>query len=316
LRRALILAGGLGERLRPLTDRLPKPLAPVLNRPVVSWVISQLREAGYDEIGVTAGYRGDQLRRHLASFPSHGLDLMVLDEPRPLGTGGTLCAHSNFLQGEPCLVVTADMLSSLDLRAMATAYEENPTSVMVAVADQDGSTWPGDTVDTDQNGMPRYSFKPRLGRKRVKGSAGTWIVDPDVVDDLGVGEFVDFSRDVLPTLPTKSFDLGVYDAGKIELFDIGTLDRLLETNLDLATRGPSIVGGGGGTKRAEGAIVVGEDVVVDGSAQILAPAVIGDRVRVEAGAMIAGSVVLANSTVPADTLVAGAVYGDIRFAET
>ena len=314
MRRALILAGGLGERLRPLTARLPKPLAPVLNRPVVSWVIAQLRESGFDEIGVTAGYRGDQLRRHFASQPSDGVELVVLDETRPLGTGGALCAHREFLQGEPCLVVTADMLSSLDLRAMATAYEENPTSVMVAVADQDGSTWPGDTVDIDQYGMPHYSFKPGSGQKHVKGSAGTWIVDPDVVGDLGAGEFVDFSRDVLPTLPTESFDLGVYDGGEIELFDIGTLDRLLDTNLNLAARGPSIVGGGSETKKAKGGIVVGEGVVVDESAQILAPAVIGDGVRVEAGAMIVGSVVLANSTVPADTLVAGAVYGDIRFA--
>ncbi|HEX8689267.1 MAG TPA: nucleotidyltransferase family protein [Solirubrobacterales bacterium] len=158
--KAIVLAGGLATRLRPLSRIVPKPLLPVLNEPILLRVLRGLREAGFVEIGVTIAPHCALIERHLGSGGELGIELTWLRESEPAGTGASLKLHRDFFGGSPALVLTADMLTGVDLRGMADAYERSPATVTVAVAEQDPATWPGDVVVSDGDEGHAYLFRP------------------------------------------------------------------------------------------------------------------------------------------------------------
>lgn len=330
--RAVVLAGGLGTRLAPLTAALPKPLVPVLNYPVVARVLAGLRKAGLREIGVTIGPHAEQMRRYFGDGQSLGIRITWLQDPAVVGTGGALRDHAWFLDHEPALVVTADMLSTLDPAAVVRHHDEHPAAVTVAVHPVDLATWPGDIVQADGPRGLAYQFKPGPDRALSNlGSTGTWVVDPAVLAELPSGH-VDFSSDVLPHLPDGRHDFGAYHAGPIQLRDFGQFDTYHQGNLEAldgqyglcpagSPIGPAIWAEPGTSIHPSvaltGPLVLGREVTIGAHAQLVGPTVVGHGATIGAGAAVVRTVVLPGATVPDGTLAANAVIGDptVVFAE-
>lgn len=320
-----MLAGGLGTRLAPLTDALPKPLAPVLNYPLIGHVLGGLRRAGVRDIGVTVRPYADQLRGYLGDGRQLGVNLTWLQDTALVGTGGSLRDHAWFFEDEPALVVTADMLSDIDLPAVIRHHRTHPAAVTVVVHPVDLATWPGDIVDTDRHHGLVYQFKPGPDRALSNlGSTGTWIVDPAILDDLPAGH-LDFSSDVLPHLPTDHRSLGVYDAGPTRLRDFGQFDTYHQGNLEALVGHHAINPAGTlvgpriwtepGTRidpnaTLTGPLAIGHDATIGPGARLTGPSIIGHDATIGARAAVHRSVVLPAATIPHDTLVANAVIGD------
>ncbi|MET9882629.1 NDP-sugar synthase [Streptomyces sp. NPDC006430] len=323
--KAFILAAGLGERLRPLTDELPKPLVPVFNRPVIGHVIDALRAAGCDEIGINVHAFPDLMASYLGEHRADAAGLRLFQEADLLGSVGTLRAFREFFATGPVLVTCADMVSTTDFGGLVAQHLERRPTVTLAGAPVP-EDWGGDYVETaDGVSVSRFVYKP--GRP-VGGSStgcfGTWIVEPDVLAGAAPDAF-DMARDVLTTLPARGRTVEVFDGGVVKLCDVGEADLLhlantlgIEGRFGAGHRGrerrPGVYDEGFADLTAPativGPVLLGRDVSLGHGCELIGPLVLGHGVTVGSGATVTDSVLLPGSTVPAGTRISGAVYGD------
>jgi NDP-sugar pyrophosphorylase family protein len=300
---ALVLAGGRGTRLTPLTPALPKPFAPVANRPVLAWVMDHLDTADLDCIGVIVPAEQTGLyRQGFGTRTAAGTPIRWLPEPEPLGTGGALRAQSGFFGDDPVLVVPADLLCPVDLRALITHHAQTGRpGATVAVTTCDLDTWDGDIALVDSGRVTGYLFKPQRPVTSDLGSTGTWLVEPALVQRIPPG-FCDFSSMILPGLVTGDLGLGIFDTGPVYLRDVGTAGGLLRANIEAVTSHldldlPSRV-----------TPSVDREAVIEDGAVLTGPVLVGAHARVRSGAQIHGAAIIGtNALIETDALVGGAL---------
>ncbi|MEW1548315.1 NDP-sugar synthase [Streptomyces tsukubensis] len=318
--RALVLAGGRGSRLAPLTPVLPKPLAPVANRPVLAWVLDQLAAAGITETGVIVPASDVALYETVFGATTRsGVRVRWLAESAPAGTGGCLKEQAAFIGRGPVLVVPADILSGTDLPALAAHHRRVGAAVTVAAVRREAREWAGDTLNPGPApGLAAgYRFKPDPTGTNVLGSTGAWVVEPRVLDLIPGKGMCDFSSGVLPLLPRPGLELGVFDAGAVYLRDIGTPRKLLTGNTEAlggtaplalpAPPGPVARVDDGAVLR--GRVLLGPGAAVAAGVRITGPAVIGPHARIGAGAVIDRAVVLPGARIAPGARVAGEIAG-------
>ncbi|MFF9785728.1 sugar phosphate nucleotidyltransferase [Streptomyces nigrescens] len=318
--KALVLAGGQGSRLRPLTPTLPKPLAPLANRPVLSWVLDQLDGAGAEETGVIVPVADVSLyEQAIGTSTPAGTPVRWLTESTPKGTGGCLRQQAAFFSDGPVVVVPADIISSVDLAGLLGHHQAVGAAVTVAAVMRNAASWTGDVLVPDPahpGTAAAYHFKPGLSSGRCLGSTGAWVVAPDVLSRIPDQGFTDFSSQVLPALPAVG--MGLFDAGEIYLRDIGTHAKLLTGNREAAA-GLTPLGlpptPGAGVRIEKSARIGAQVLIGDGAriaegACITGPAVIGPDASVGAGAHVDGALVLPGARVADGARVSAAVVGD------
>lgn len=312
--RALVLAGGSGTRLLPWTLNLPKPLVPVANRPVLSWVLDHLDTAEeIDQVGVIV--RPSQVDLYTAIVGHHtraGRPIRWLTEAEPLGTGGALRHQRQFVADEPVLVVPADIICPVDLNGVIDYHRVCRPTATVAVTPRDLRVWGGDVVVVDDaRRAVDYLFKPGRDAASNLGSTGTWVVEPALLDRMPEG-FVDFSSTVLPVLARP---LGVFHTGEVYLRDIGTPESLLTGNQEAVTGlaplpVPPTVDGAVVEPGSEisGAVLLGQGARVCAGARVCGPTVVGPDAVISPGAHVETSVVLPGAVVRGQ--VTASIVGD------
>src|SRR5687767_3312571 len=129
---ALVMAGGLGSRLRPLTDEVPKPLLPIGGRPILELILHQLRGAGVEEVYISLGYKAELIRSYIADGRRLGLRVRYVDEPTPLGTAGALGYVKEDVRG-PLLVMNGDILTKLDFRTFHQGHVSGGAVITLGV---------------------------------------------------------------------------------------------------------------------------------------------------------------------------------------
>ncbi|MFF8917841.1 sugar phosphate nucleotidyltransferase [Streptomyces sp. NPDC015032] len=319
--KALVLAAGLGSRLSRWTPALPKPFAPVANRPVLAWVLDHLDTAGVEGIGVVVP--SGSLALYEKAFGTRtmaGTPVTWLAEYTALGTGGSLRDQSAFFAGAPAVVVPADIVSGVDLAALIGHHARAGAAVTVAAVPRDGEMWEGDVLIPDPDMLGRaaaYAFKPHPRAGTRMGSTGAWVVDPAVLPYISEG-FCDFSSEVLPRLTGLGLTLGLFAAGEgVYLRDIGTPAKLLTGNQEavrgftpaapLPLSGPAPRVGDGARVGAH--VVIGPGARVGPGASIVGPSVIGANAELGAGAVVTASVLLPGARVPAGARIDSDVVG-------
>ena len=175
---AVIMAGGAGARLRPLTEQLPKPMLPVGDRPLMELIIDQLREAGIKRVNVTTHYQKDAITRHFGDGHEFGVEIQYVEEDEPMGTAGALSRLKS--SGDPLLVINGDILTRVDFQAMLDFHKENRAEMTVAVR-QHQTSIPYGVVETDGVNISGICEKPVLHHLI---SAGIYLLDPQVCRDI------------------------------------------------------------------------------------------------------------------------------------
>lgn len=171
---AVVMAGGSGTRLRPLTDRLPKPMVPVGGRPMLERIIDQLREAGISKVVVTTHYKGELISQHFGDGHEFGVQISYVNENQPMGTAGGLSQLE--LSDEPLLVINGDILTRVDFRAMLDFHSEYQAEMSVAVRQHDLQV-PYGVVETDGARIVKILEKPTV---RHFINAGIYLLNPAV----------------------------------------------------------------------------------------------------------------------------------------
>lgn len=171
---AVIMAGGAGKRLRPLTDDMPKPMLPVGNRPLMEIIIDQLRLAGIRRVNVTTHYRAERISDYFGDGHNHGVDLNYVNEDTPLGTAGGLRLLDK--PKEPLLVINGDVLTHVDFRAMLTYHREHNAAMTVGVRLQSIQV-PFGVLECDGSLVRGVREKPEVN---FLVNAGVYLLEPEV----------------------------------------------------------------------------------------------------------------------------------------
>ena len=185
---AVIMAGGYGTRLRPLTDDMPKPMLPVGDRPLLERTVRRLREAGIQDVRVTTHYLGDRIASHFGDGKAFGVDITYLNEDRPLGTAGALALVNR--PAGPLLVMNGDILTNLNFHALLAFHREHRADATVAVRKYD-LTVPYGVVECEGTQVKALQEKPT---ERFLVNAGIYLLEPAVLDCIPPGERFDMTE--------------------------------------------------------------------------------------------------------------------------
>ncbi len=180
---AVIMAGGLGTRLRPLTENLPKPMLLVNGQPVMESIIHQLRDVGIRRVNVTTHYKPEKIIEHFGDGHAFGIELSYVNEDRPLGTGGALGLMAP--PNEPLLVINGDILTRVDFGAMLAFHRENHADMTIAVRNYDVQV-PYGVIECEGSRVRQLREKPQLG---FLVNAGIYLLEPVVFQFMPQGEY-------------------------------------------------------------------------------------------------------------------------------
>jgi mannose-1-phosphate guanylyltransferase len=282
--KAVLLVGGEGTRLRPLTYDLPKPMLPVLNRPFLEHTIASLGKGGVVEVILAAGYLPTAISSYFGDGAGRAVRLTYSVEDSPLGTAGAVKNAERHLDGT-FAVFNGDLFADLDLRAMLAIHRARKAKATIALTRVDNPCAFG-CVETDRDGaVTRFVEKPVPCEVTTQWvNAGIYILEPEVLERVPPGTHYMFERGLFPSLiergePVFSYNLGGY------WIDMGTPAKYLRLNCDLLQ---------GRVKSAltgimdERAVLLGEGCSIDQSARVEGPVLMGRNCQVSRHAVIKG----------------------------
>jgi mannose-1-phosphate guanylyltransferase len=317
--RAMILAAGLGTRLRPLTYLLPKPMAPVLNKPVIEHIAELLARHGFNEVIANLSHLPEQIRGRLGDGSAKGIELRYSEEPEPLGTAGGVRKASGFLsETGSFLVVSGDALTDVDLAAMHEAHKANVAAGGIATlaTKRVADTTRFGVVITDEDGRVQgFQEKPDPAEALSDlANCGIYMFGSEIFDHFPGADhrspagdedqppgFVDWAQDVFPALLEADVPFHSHEVDAATYWnDIGSVGEYLQGNFDALAGKVELVPGDG--ELIEGPVLVGPACEIGEGAELRGPAVLGQGCRVGQGARLRECVLL-----PGVELAAGAV---------
>lgn len=286
---AMILAAGFGTRLRPLSERRPKPLFPIFDTPLLFLHIEQLLQSGFDKILVNCHYRAEQIMAALSSFP----EVTVLQEEKILGTGGALRQALPLLDDEPLLVINSDIMQNFDLVALCKAHGVAGSSVSMVTHRYDRFA----SLEVDAAGKVLGIGKEEKKHQQPKlAFTGVHIVEPTVIERIPPNLFYGIMDLYRQLIIEDCFPQSLYIEGRYWR-DIGTVEDYLGVHADIIAQpllfpafGQLLHASGfiSSTARLDGSVVIKDWVVVGSGAVIeegvvLQRCVVWDNARVSAG---------------------------------
>ena len=290
--KAVVMAGGEGSRLRPLTSRRPKPLVPVAGRPIMEHILTLLREHGITEVVVTLQYLGSEIRNYFGDGSEVGLDIHYVVEEHPLGTAGSVRNAAELLD-DTFLVISGDALTDFDLSWVIAQHREKGAMATIVLHGVPNPLEYGVVITEPDGAVRRFLEKPSWGEVfSDQANTGIYVMEPPVLNYIKPGVAYDWSQDVFPTMLRKRDPLyGVVPEGY--WCDVGTVQSYLQANWDaLQGRVRCQISG-----RRDGDVWVGEGVEFGLHVRIDGPVYIGSDAKIKAGAFINGPVVIDKYTV-------------------
>ena len=322
--RAMVLAAGLGKRLRPLTFEIPKPLAPVANRPVMEHILELLAAQGFDEVIANLSHLGDRIRERFGDGSAIGVELAYSEEEALLGTAGGVRNVADFLTGgddDSFLIISGDALSDIDLRAMRERHQSHDGIATLAVKKVADTREYGVVIHGPDGRVEGFQEKPDPAEALSDlGNCGIYMFRREIFDHFPDDEFVDWAMDVFPRLLEADVSFYVHEFDDY-WNDIGSLDEYRQGNFDalagavrLGVAGEEVAEGvrSDGSKwpgdaEVTGPVLIGGGCEIGAGAWLHGPLVIGDGARIGAGAKLREAVVLPGAELPPGTALAGAI---------
>jgi len=283
---AIVMAGGEGSRLRPLTINRPKPMVPLANRPVMGHIVELLKRHNITEIVATLQYRAEDIQNFFGDGSNAGVTMNYSVEAQPLGTAGSVKFADKYLsRAEPFLVISGDALTDFNLTEIVDFHTRVGAAVTITLYRVPTPLEYGVIIIDGQGRIERFQEKPTWGEVISDTvNTGVYVISPEVLDDIEPGTPFDFSKDLFPRLmqrgaPLYGFVANGYwcDVGDIAEYMRATGD-LLSGRVNLGETGRHIGGG----------IYVEDDVEIAPDAQLFGPVYLGQGVRVKGGVVIHG----------------------------
>ncbi|MBD1378889.1 sugar phosphate nucleotidyltransferase [Metabacillus arenae] len=290
--KAVILAGGEGKRLLPLTSHLPKPMVPILNKPVLEYTLELLKVHGYTEIYITVQYLSQMIKRHFEDGSKWGVNIHFAEDPFPLGTAGSVKMLESYLK-EPFLVVSGDALMNFNL-SKGMSFHQSKDTIATIVTKSFKHPLEYGVVQTDKEHLiTDLTEKPRWNEvKSDEVNTGIYYFNPDIFRFIPEDQPSDFSQDIFPIFLKKGIRISAYkETGYWR--DIGTFAQYEEAQRDLLQKKTSLKLKG--IEVASG-IWLEDGVFISERVKLNGPIYIGKDTHVEENCSIGPFTVIGNSS--------------------
>ncbi len=320
--RTMVLAAGLGTRLRPLTYEITKPMVPVLDRPVMEHILDLLDRHGFNEVIANLHYFPDTIRDYFGDRISYAF------EQELLGTAGGVRACASFFGDEPFLVISGDALTDIDLTAFAARHRASGGVATLAVKQVPDTREYGVVLHDREGRITGFQEKPKPEEALSNlGNCGIYMFEPKIFDYFPDTPFVDWAQDVFPVLLENDVPFHIHevreywnDVGSLSELRQGTFDALrgeLQLPIEGEEISPGVVVAGepqiGEDLIAEGRVWIGRGAQIGSGVRLTGPIVIGDGAQVGDRAALRGSILFPGTHVAAESILIGAIagHGDI-----
>ena len=286
--KAVVMAGGEGTRLRPLTSNQPKPMVPIVGKPCMEHILELLRGHGFEEVVVTLAFMPQAIRGYFGDGETMGIGIDYSIEEQPLGTAGSVRLASGMLD-ETFLVISGDALCDVDLRGLVERHRETGAAVTIGLKSVDNPLEFGIVVTDEDGRVERFLEKPSWGQVFSDTiNTGIYVLEPEVLRHVPRDRPYDFSKELFPLL----LEMGRPIYGHVlEGYwqDIGNLDQYRQANFDALDEAVRLEVGG---IRLRGNVWVGEGVDIEDVEEVEGPAFIGANCRIAPEASVGAYSVL------------------------
>jgi mannose-1-phosphate guanylyltransferase/phosphomannomutase len=308
--KAVIMAGGEGTRLRPLTSNQPKPMLPMANRPMMEHVVALLRQHGFEDIVVTVAFMANAIRSYFGSGSEFGVRMVYATEATPLGTAGSVRNAREELD-ERFVVISGDVLTDLDLTALIDHHESKGSLATIALKAVDNPLEFGIVITREDGSIDRFLEKPTWGQVFSDTiNTGIYVLEPEIFDFIPDGRPVDFSEEVFPAVLAAGKPIFGYVAGGY-WEDVGTIEAYQRAHQDILDERVEVQVSGFPLRPG---VWLGKGAEVDPSAHVRGPAVIGDNCHISAGSVVGEYCALgANVRIGENAVLERAVIHDNAF---
>jgi mannose-1-phosphate guanylyltransferase/phosphomannomutase len=320
--RAVIMAGGEGTRLRPLTSLRPKPMVPIVNRPIMEHIVGLCHWHGIDDIVATLQFMPQVVRDYFGDGEEWGVRIEYATEDIPMGTAGSVKNAESLLGGETFVVISGDALTDIDLNDLVAAHKAKGAAVTIALKRVPDPLEFGVVVTDTEGRIERFLEKPTWGQVFSDTiNTGIYVIEPEVLQFVPDHGQFDFAADLFPMLLEKGYPLYGHVTERYWT-DVGSLQSYIQAHWDVMDHKVGLyvpgVQGNGDVWIGEGAdvdrdAVVGTKVVIGANAKIRAGAsvgdyaIIGDSCLVSSGASVSRSIVWSDSFIGEGAEIVGAV---------
>jgi mannose-1-phosphate guanylyltransferase / phosphomannomutase len=289
--KAIIMAGGKGTRLSPLTCHLPKPMVPLLDCPCMEYIVDLLKKHGITDIGVTLQYLPHVIKGYFGDGSDFGVRLHYFDEVTPLGTAGSVKNAEKFLD-ETFLVISGDAFTDFDLSAAISFHKQKQSIATLILTRVDVPLEYGVVMTEEDGKIERFLEKPSWSEVFSDTvNTGIYVLEPSVLDLFDKGQKFDFSKDLFPALMNKKQPIYGYVAGGY-WSDIGNLVQYRQTQVDMLLgltqvkiRGTEVLPG----------VWLGKNTCIHDSAHLEGPTFVGEGSQIKAGAKIGPLAIIGRS---------------------
>jgi mannose-1-phosphate guanylyltransferase len=315
----MVLAAGLGTRLRPLTYEITKPMVPVLDRPVMAHILDLLDRHGFEQVVANLHYFPDSIREHFGDRLSYRY------EEELLGTAGGVRACSEFFGGEAFLIISGDALTDIDLGAFVARHRAAGGIATLAVKKVSDTREYGVVLHDSEGRITGFQEKPEPEEALSNlGNCGIYIFEPEIFDYFPERPFADWAQDVFPALLANDVPFHIHeiedywnDVGSLAELRQGTFDALAgELELQVAGQEvrPGVTLAGEHQTLPEGIEIdgqawIGRDVHIGEGVRLMGPVVLGDGARVGDGAQLREAIVFPGTDVAPGAIMIGAIAG-------
>ncbi|MGC9516798.1 MAG: sugar phosphate nucleotidyltransferase [Methanomicrobiales archaeon] len=326
--KTIVMAGGKGTRLRPLTFIRPKPMIPLVNKPIMQYMVERLRSYGFNNMIITLSYMSSHIKRYFKDGSHMNLNIKYSVEPWPMGTGGGVKKVRNFVD-DTFFVISGDVITDVNFNKLLEFHKKKGAIATMVLTHVDDPSHFGIAEMNEENKIVNYLEKPSPERVFSNiANTGTYIFEPEIFNflDRKRGE-VDFSKHIFPELIKENAGLYGYifdgywnDVGRPETYLKATYD-LLDQEIKQKLHGKIIkeeigrlgdiwVGENvkiGPKVRIEGPVLIGNNCILEEGCRISQGTVMGDNVCIKKNAYIQGAVVLSNSVIGEDAFLDGCI---------
>ena len=306
--KAMVLAAGLGTRLKPLTFEIPKPMVAVLDRPVMAHITGMLERQGFDELIANVHYYPDTIRDYF------GDRLTYRFEDELLGTAGGVRNVADFFGDEPVVVVSGDALTDLDLNELLARHRSSGGIATLTVKKVRNTREYGVVLQDDEGRITGFQEKPDPEEALSDlANCGVYCFSPEIFDYFPDDDPVDWAADVFPVLLDNDVPFFIHETTSY-WNDMGSLDELRQGTWDMLAGDLALdVGVGAAVPEhlevVDGPVWIGEACEIGEDVRLMGPVVIGEGVRVGARSSIRDSIVLPGAQVADESILIGAIAG-------
>jgi len=302
--KAVVLAGGEGTRLKPLTYRRPKPLMPVAGRPCIDYVLRALESSGYNEIIITTAYLSDALIKSIGDGLDYNASILYSFEEHPAGTAGAVRRVGNFID-ETFVVAMGDILADVDFKALYEFHKRKGGLATIALTEVDDPTQYG-IVGVDANGrIGKFREKPPKEEAFSRlANAGIYVLEPDVLDFIPPDQKFDFAKDLFPKLLAKGLPLFAQKLDGIWM-DIGRPHDLWKASMEVVRREGKPFHRSGVT--SEGLVILDSTAILQDGITLRGPCYVGPGALLLSGSVMDNACLYESTRLERDALVRNSI---------